>query len=430
MQTRLACMLVIAPLLSLAQSATTTLDKNIAGVKDQVVAWRRHIHQHPELSNREYKTAAYVAEHLKKLGLEVQTGVGKTGVVALLKGGRPGPVIALRADMDALPVYERGSLPFKSTDSAEYLGAQVPVMHACGHDSHVAILMGTAEVLSKMKAEVPGTVKFIFQPAEEGPPGTEEGGAPLMIKEGVMDNPKVEAIFGLHINSQTPIGTVKFKSGAEMASSDWFTIKVKGKQSHGSQPWNGIDPVVAAAQIIQGLQTIVSRQSELTKAPVVVTVGKIHAGVRSNIIPEELVMEGTIRTLDSKMQQHVHEKIKLTAARIAEASGATAETTIDTKTKVTYNDPALVTLMRPSLEKAVGADNVKETEWTTGAEDFSFFGDKAPAFFFFLGGMPAGQDPAKAAPHHTPDFVIDDSRLDAGVKLFCQIVFDYAKVKK
>lgn len=418
---------ILFPQLALAQSPGTALDKNIAAIRQQVVEWRRQIHQHPELSNREFKTAELIATYLKSLGLTVQTGVGKTGVVGILKGGKPGPVVALRADMDALPVYERGNLSFKSTDSAEYLGQKVPVMHACGHDSHIAILMGTAEVLQKMQKEVPGTVKFIFQPAEEGPPGTEEGGAPLMIKEGVMDNPKVDAIFGLHINSQTEIGKIKYKTGAEMASSDWFTIRVKGKQSHGSQPWNGIDPIVAAAQIIEGLQTIVSRQSELTKAPVVISVGKIHSGVRSNIIPEEVVMEGTIRTLDSKMQQQVHERIKLTAARIAEASGATAETTIDTKTKVTYNDPALVKQMLPSIQAAAGKDNVLETDWTTGAEDFSFYGDKAPSFFFFLGGMPTGQDPSKAAPHHTPDFYIDDSRLDLGIKVFCQLVFDYGR---
>lgn len=402
------------------------LDKKVAAVKDSVVAWRRHLHQNPELSNREYKTAAFVAARLQQLGLEVQTGVGKTGVVALLKGGKPGPVVALRADMDALPVKERAKLAFTSTDSAEYLGQKVPVMHACGHDSHVAILLGTATVLSSMKKEIPGTVKFIFQPAEEGPPGEEEGGAPLMIKEGVMDNPKVDVIFGLHINSQTPVGTVKYKSGAVMASSDWFTVKVKGKQSHGSQPWSGIDPVVVAAQIIQGFQTIVSRQAELTKAPVVITVGKIHSGVRNNIIPEELLMEGTIRTLDGGMQKQVHEKMQLTATKIAEASGATAEVTITTKTEVTFNNPALVQQMLPSIQAAAGNDNVKEADWTTGAEDFSFFGDKAPAFFFFLGGMPAGQDPVKAAAHHTPDFYIDDSKLDTGVKIFCRLVLDYA----
>ncbi|WP_245801711.1 amidohydrolase [Chitinophaga sancti] len=423
---RCLILLAFAPMLSMAQS---NLDKSVASIKDSVISWRRTIHQHPELSNREFKTSAFVAEHLKKLGLEVHTGIGKTGVVAILRGGKPGPVVALRADMDALPVYERANLPFKSLDTAEYLGQQVPVMHACGHDSHIAILLGTADVLTAMKKDVPGTVKFIFQPAEEGAPAPEEGGAPLMIKEGVMDHPKVDAIFGLHINSQTPVGMIKYKPGAEMASSDWFTIKVKGRQSHGSQPWNGIDPIVVASQIIQGLQTIVSRQAELTKGPVVITVGKINGGVRSNIIPEELTMEGTVRTFDNKMLEQVHEKMKLTATKIAEASGATADVVIENKTKVTYNDPELVKLMLPSIETAAGKDNVNETEWTTGAEDFSFYGDKAPAFFFFLGGMPAGADPSKVAAHHTPDFYIDDSKLDVGVKVFCQLVFDYAKKK-
>ncbi|HJT74060.1 MAG TPA: amidohydrolase, partial [Chitinophaga sp.] len=365
MKYQLLSLLSFVPIFSFAQ--IKDLDRNVANVKDSVVYWRRHLHQNPELSNREFKTSEFIAAHLRKLGLEVHTGIAKTGVVAILKGGKPGPVIALRADIDALPVYERANLPFKSTDTAEYLGQRVPVMHACGHDTHIAILLGTAEVLSSMKKDVPGTVKFIFQPAEEGAPGNEEGGAPLMIKEGVMDNPKVDAIFGLHINSQTPIGTVKYKPGSVMASSDWFTVKVKGRQSHGSQPWSGIDPIAVASQIIQGFQNIVSRQSELTKAPVVITVGKIHSGVRSNIIPEELVMEGTIRTLDTKMQQSVHERMKLTATKIAEASGATAEVTIDTKTKVTYNNPELVKLMLPSIEAAAGKDNVKETEWTTGA---------------------------------------------------------------
>ncbi|MFY8005388.1 MAG: amidohydrolase, partial [Chitinophagaceae bacterium] len=274
------------------------------------------------------------------------------------------------------------------------------------------------------------TVVFLFQPAEEGAPGNEEGGAPLMIKEGALSNPKPEAIFGLHINSLTEIGTIKYKKGATMASSDWFTIKVKGKQTHGSTPWTGVDPIVVASQIINGLQTIVSRQSELTKAPVVITVGKITGGVRSNIIPEELVMDGTIRTLDSKMQKEVHEKIEKTAKLIAESAGATAEVTIDTKTLVTFNDHQLVQQMLPSLQKAAGINNVHETEWSTGAEDFSFYNALAPSFFFFLGGMPTGMDPKKAAPHHTPDFYIDDSKLDVGVKAFCQLVFDYAALKK
>lgn len=424
--------ILLLPFAVTAQNFTLAIEQHAKAVNDSVIAWRRHLHQFPELSNREFKTAAFIVSRLQSLGLEIKTGVGKTGVVAVLRGGKPGPVVALRADMDALPVYERNNnnISFASKETSEYGGQKVGVMHACGHDSHIAILLGTATALSQMKKDVPGTVVFIFQPAEEGAPGTEEGGAPLMIKEGVMDNPKVGAIFGLHINSQTEIGKIKYKSGAAMASSDWFTVKVKGKQSHGSEPWSGIDPIVIAAQIIEAFQTIVSRQEDLTKAPVVITVGKIQGGVRANIIPEELTMEGTIRTLDASMQKEVHEKMKITAQKIAEASGATAEVFIDTKTEVTYNNPELVKAMLPSLEIAAGKSNVYETVWTTGAEDFSFFGDKAPAFFFFLGGMPKGQDPKKAAPHHTPDFYIDDSMLDVGVKAFCQLVFDYAKNKK
>ncbi len=400
---------------------------NIATEKimSRVVAWRRHQHQFPELSHRKVRTAKFIEEHLRKLGLDVKTGIAKTGVVAVLKGSQPGPTIGLRADMDALPVKERGNLPFASKETAEYNGQTVNVMHACGHDSHVAMLLGAAEVLSQMKSKMKGTVVFIFQPAEEGAPAGEEGGAELMVKEGVMDAPKIDAIFGIHINSQTEIGKIKYKFGAAMASSDWFSIKVKGKQTHGSQPWSGIDPIVTASQIIQGLQLIVSRQSELTKAPVVITIGKINAGVRENIIPEELTMAGTIRTLDSAMQKDVHEKIRITVQKIAESVGATADVSIETKTLVTYNTPELVKKMLPSLEKAAGKENLIENEWTTGAEDFSFYGTKAPSFFFFVGGMPKGKNPKDAAAHHTPDFYIDDSRLDVGVKAFCNIVFDY-----
>lgn len=410
-----------------AQKIYQQVSERAEQLRPQLIEWRRYLHEHPELSNREFKTAAYIEAYLRKLGLEVHTNIAKTGVVGILKGGKPGPVVALRSDMDALPVKERTNLPFASKVTAEYLGETVPVMHACGHDAHMAIMMGTATVLNAMKKDVPGTVKFIFQPAEEGPPGDEEGGASLMVKEGVMDNPKVDAIFGLHIDALTPIGEIKYKPGAEMAASDWLTIRVHGKQTHGSQPWSGVDPVVIAAQIIEGLQTIVSRQLNISKAPVVISIGKIHAGVRSNIIPEELVMEGTIRTLDKEMHEDVKKLIKKTVTHIAQAGGATAEVSVDTKTEVTFNNPELVTKMLPSLQRAVGKDKVYEMEWTTLAEDFSFYGNKAPAFFFFLGAMPAGQDPKKAAPHHTPDFFIDDSRLDAGVKAFCNIVFDYAK---
>lgn len=412
-----------------AQVNSVAINQGAAALQPKLQEWRRHIHQHPELGNREVQTAAYVAAHLRSLGIEVREKVGVTGVVGVLKGGKPGPVVALRADMDALPVKERVNVPFKSEATSEYNGQTVPVMHACGHDSHVSILMGTAQLLASMKKDLPGTVVFIFQPAEEGAPGTEEGGAPLMIKEGALDNPKVEAIFGLHINSQTPIGMITYKPGGTMASSDWFTIKVKGKQTHGSQPWSGVDPIMTSAAIIDGLQTIVSREMELTKAPVVISVGKITSGVRSNIIPEEAMMEGTIRTLDPEMQKLVHERMKQLVTGIAEAHGATAEVTIDTKTLVTYNNPELTRKMVPSLEKAAGAANVKEKEWTTGAEDFSFFSDKVPGIFFFLGGMPKDMDPKKAAPHHTPDFYIDDSMLDVGVKAFANLVFDYAALK-
>ena len=396
----------------------------------QVVEWRRHLHQFPELGNREFKTADYIEKNLRGLGLEVRTKVAKTGVVGILKGGLPGATIGLRADIDGLPVSERVNLPFASKEKTEYNGQQVGVMHACGHDTHVAMLLGTAEVLSKMKSKLPGTVVFIFQPAEEGPPAGEEGGAALMVKEGVMDNPKIDAIFGIHINAQTEIGKIRYKSGSFMAAADWFTIKVKGKQTHGSTPWTGVDPIAVSSQIINGLQMIVSRQSELTKAPVVITIGKINGGVRENIIPEEMTMAGTIRTLDDAMQKDVHERIKNTAQKIAESMGATAEVSIDTKTLVTYNTPELVAQMLPSLEKAIGKENVYATEWTTGAEDFSYYRLKAPAFFFNVGGMPKGKTAKESAPHHTPDFYVDDSRLDVGIKAFCNIVFDFQPTTK
>ena len=410
-----------------AQDMTASINNSTAKIMPQVVEWRRHLHQYPELSNREFKTAKYVENHLKSLGLEIKTGVAKTGVVAILKGAQPGPVIGLRADMDALPVTERVSIPFASKEKSEYNGAQVGVMHACGHDTHVAMLMGAATILAGMKDKLKGTVVFIFQPAEEGPPAGEEGGADLMVREGVMDNPKIDAIFGIHINSQTPIGTIKYRSGSIMASSDWFSIKVKGKQTHGAYPWSGVDPIAVSAQIYNGLQMIVSRRSELIKSPVVITVGKINAGVRENIIPEEAVMAGTIRVLDAEMQTQVHAMIKQTAEKIAESMGATAEVTIDRKTPVTYNTPELVKRMLPSLEKAAGRENVIETNWVTGAEDFAFYGAKAPSFFFYVGGMPLDKTPDQAAPHHTPDFYIDDSRLDVGVKAFANLVFDYTK---
>ena len=409
----------------LKEKIAAAIDK----VESRCITWRKQIHQYPELGNREFKTAAMVAGHLRSLGIEVKEKVGKTGVVGLLKGAKPGPCIALRADMDALPIVEQVNVPFASREKSNYNGQDVGVMHACGHDTHVAMLMSVAEVLSGMKNDLKGTIKFIFQPAEEGPPEGEEGGAPLMVKEGVMENPKVDAIFGLHIESNIEVGQIQYKPGAFMASSDWFTIKINGKGSHGSQPWLGVDPIAIAAQVIEGLQTIVSRQSELTKGPVVITVGKIHSGVRNNIIPEQCVLDGTIRTLDSKMQQDVHARIKHTATKIAEAGGATAEVEIDTKTLVTYNTPDLVKKMIPSLQSAAGIANVTERQWVTGAEDFSYYGTKAPSFFFYLGGMPKGNDPTKAPPHHTAQFFVDDAGMKTGIRAFCHLVIDYMNTK-
>ena len=413
-----------------AQDLNSQVNDKAVALQIKLTQWRRHLHEHPELGNREFKTSAYIIDQLKDLGLEIKTGIAKTGVVAILKGGKPGPVIALRADMDGLPVKERVKIPYASNDSSLYVGTKVPVMHACGHDAHVAMLIGTAQVLSSMKKDIAGTVKFIFQPSEEGPPEGEEGGAALMVKEGVMEDPKVDVIFGMHIESWIPAGDIQYKSGSFMASADLFTIKVKGRSSHGSQPWLGVDPIAVSAQIIEGLQNIVSRQMDLTKAPVVITVAKINSGTRFNIIPEEAMMEGTLRTLDSKMRIEVQQRIKFTAAKIAEASNATAEVSFFEKTLVTYNTPELVEKMLPSLQTAAGKNNVRPMEWVTGAEDFSYFGTKAPAFFFYLGGMPRGNDPKNAPPHHTPDFMIDDSQLFVGVKTFCQLVFDYPKTIK
>ena len=425
----LVCLLIPGFFLS-AQNGTNndvTEKINISAnkIEAKCIAWRRDLHQHPELGNHEYRTAKLIADHLRSLGIEVKEKVGKTGVIGILKGGKPGPCIGLRADMDGLPVIERVDLPFASKVKSTYNGKEVGVMHACGHDTHVAILMSVAEILAEMKNELKGTVKFIFQPAEEGPPEGEEGGAPLMIKEGALDNPKVDVMFGLHIGAQTDVGKISYRSGGIMAASDWFTIKVKGKQTHGSQPWAGIDPVAVSAQIINGVQTIVSRQTDLTKNPAVISVSTVNGGLRPNIIPEEVIMAGTIRTLDTGMQRIIHEKIRLTASKIAEASGASAETTIDNKTLVTYNDPALTKQMLPSLIKAAGEENVLEVPPITGAEDFSYFAEKVPSLFFFIGGKQIGIDPQKVFPHHTPDFWIDESGMKTGVKAFCNLVFDY-----
>ncbi|MCC6836877.1 MAG: amidohydrolase [Cytophagales bacterium] len=424
------CLLVTQTIAQVNPKLQIKLDQQAREIEPRVIEWRRHLHQNPELSNRETQTAIYISEHLKKLGLKVQTGVAHTGVVALLETGKPGPVIALRADMDALPVTERNSLPFASKVKATFNNQETGVMHACGHDSHVAILMGVAEILVKNKADLKGTIKFIFQPAEEGAPVGEEGGASMMVKEGVLQNPKVETIFGLHISSVTPLGKLTYKPGGMMAASDTYSVNVHGRQAHGSTPWMGIDPIVVSAQIINGLQTIISRQTELTKEAAVITVGRIQSGIRENIIPEEAFFAGTIRTLDTGMQDKIHEKIKLTATKIAESAGAKAEVTIRRGTPVTYNDPGLTQKMIPSLQRAAGVANTHEVNAITGAEDFAFYQKEIPGFFFFLGAMPADTDPAKAPSHHTPDFMIDEAAFVTGVKAMLNVTVDYLFAKK
>jgi amidohydrolase len=406
------------------------IDRMADQLEAQVIQWRRDFHQNPELSNREFKTAEKIAAHLKSLGLEVRTGIAITGVIGILRTGRPGPVVALRADMDALPVTERTPVPFASRARGEYLGEEVGVMHACGHDTHVAMLMGAAQILVNMKSQLKGTVVFIFQPAEEGAPPGEKGGAGLMVEEGVLDDPKADVVFGLHINAQTEVGMIRFKPGGTMAAADRFVITVKGKQTHGSTPWTGIDPVTVAAQIVLGLQMIVSRQTELTREPAVISVGKISGGVRNNIIPEEVELVGTIRTLDPQMQDIIHEKIRHTATNIAEASGAKAVVEIERYVPVTFNNLELTQAMGPTMKRVAGEDNVVLTRAVTGAEDFSFFANKIPGLFLFLGGMPKGKNPTESAPHHTPDFYIDESGMKLGVRMLCNLTVDYMKMSK
>ncbi len=422
------CLCVLVAQASGQPSLKAKIDNLARAIEPKVIEWRRHFHQYPELSNREFKTAEKIAAHLQSLGLEVQTGVAHTGVVGLLKGGRPGPVIALRADMDALPVTERVDLPFASKERSTYNGQEVGVMHACGHDTHMAILMGAAEVLTAVRNELRGSVKFIFQPAEEGAPEGEEGGAELMVKQGVLEKPRVDVIFGLHINAQQEVNTIEYRPRGTYAASDRFRIVVKGRQTHGAYPAGGIDPIVVASQIVMGLQTIVSRQVDLTQAPVVISVGSIRGGVRNNIIPEEVELVGTIRTLDTTMQRAVHEKIRRTATSIAESAGARAEVHIVVGYPVTYNDPALTEMMLPTLQTVAGKENVRLREPQMGAEDFSFFARTVPGLYFNLGGRPKQKKPEETAPHHTPDFFIDESGFTLGVRAFCYLVLDYSSV--
>lgn len=413
-----------APTLS-AQSPSafeTEIRKRTQEVMPQVVAWRRDLHEHPELGNRETRTAALIATHLRSLGLEVKTGVATTGVVGILRGGKPGPSIALRSDMDALPVTEEVDLPFKSTVRTEYNGQQVGVMHACGHDNHMAILLGTATVLAGMKAQLPGTVTFLFQPAEEGPPAGERGGAAVMIEQGAIDAPKVEAVFGLHVTNAR-LGEVGYHAGGAMASSDQLDVVIKGRQTHGAVPWGGIDPIVISAQVINALQAIVSRQTNLAQAPAIVTIGSLHGGVRRNIIPDSVVMQGTIRMFDAAMQQEIHDRIKRTITGVAASWGGTATVSIQPQTPVMVNNPALTARMVPTLEK-YARRAVPVGPWTA-SEDFAFFGQKVPSLFVFLGVTPDSVKVESAAVNHSPKFFADESALPYGVQVMTGLAVDY-----
>jgi amidohydrolase len=408
-----------------AASLQEDFDRMADTVESKVVAWRRDIHQHPELGNREVRTSALVAAHLESLGYEVRRNVGVTGVVAVLRGGRPGPVVALRADMDALPVTEEVDLPFASKVRTTYAGKQTGVMHACGHDTHVAMLMGAAEALAAVRERLPGTVKLLFQPAEEGPPEGEEGGALLMLKEGAFDDPRPDVVFGLHIGSMLNVGEIGYRPGPAMAAADVLRIVVKGRQTHGSAPWGGVDPIVTASQIVMGLQTIVSRQVNIAKEPAVVSIGGIDGGIRFNIIPDRVTMVGTVRTFDEALRDDIHERIRRTAENIAEAQGATAEVTIEKPYAVTVNNPALTARMLPTLNRIAGAGNVQLRDRLMGAEDFSYFAQRAPGLFLFLGGTPKGVDPATVAYNHSPRFSIDESALKLGVRTLLHLTGDY-----
>ncbi|MDY6945325.1 MAG: amidohydrolase [Pseudomonadota bacterium] len=414
-----------------AQISATQLDGAASKVETKVINWRRDIHQHPELSNRETRTSKLVADHLKKLGLAVRTGIAHTGVTAVLKGGKPGPVIALRADMDALPVSEQVDVPFKSTVTTEYLGKKVGVMHACGHDSHVANLMGVAEMLVGMKQDLPGTVLFIFQPSEEGAPEGEEGGAGLMIKEGVFNEVKPEAVFGLHVTSTLNSGVLGYRSGPFMAASDSFRIEVQGRQSHGSRPWSGVDPIVAAAQIVMGLQTIVSRQIDITELPAVVTIGKFDGGVRHNIIPDSVDMRGTLRTFDKDMRADIMKRIERTSTDIARSSGAEAKVTFSPgNNPVVMNDPQLTQKVLPSLQRVAGNDRVVVLPLITGSEDFAYYADLIPSVFFYVGVTPPGQDANAAPSNHSPRFYIDEPGIAFATRALASVAVDYLQGAK
>ena len=414
------------PLAVPLSSVAAAIEAAAPALEAQVIAWRRDLHAHPELGNREFRTAALVAEHLRGLGFdEVRTGVAHTGVVGLLKGALPGPVVALRADMDALPVTEQVDVPFSSKARTQWNGEEVGVMHACGHDCHVAILMGVAQLLTGLRAQLRGSVKFIFQPAEELPPEGEEGGAKMMIAEGALENPTPRAIFGLHVTSRLPVNVIGVRSGPAMASSDTLKIIVQGKQTHGAQPWAGVDPIVTAAQVVLGLQTVISRGVDLTREPAVVTIGTIKGGQRENIIPDSVEMRGTIRSFDEDMRDEIHERVTTLAQAVARGSRAGCEVCIRKNYPVTVNDPALTAAMLPTLQRVAGPDRLQMVNKVTGSEDFSFFQRVIPGLFVFLGIVPAGTDPRQAASNHSPRFFADESALITGVRMLAHLACDH-----
>jgi amidohydrolase len=407
-----------------ANPLATQVDRLTQELTPQVVTWRRDFHQHPELGNRETRTAKVIADTLQKLGYEVKTGVAHTGVVAVLNGAKPGPVVALRSDMDALPVTEQGDLPFKSTAKATWNGQDVGVMHACGHDNHMAILLGAATIFARMKDQLPGTIKLIFQPAEEGPPAGEQGGAELMVKEGVLESPKVDAIFGLHVFPNSA-GTIEYRPGPLMASGDGFTIKITGRQTHGAVPWGGVDPIVIGAQIVMSLQTIVSRTVNITEAPAVLTIGAFNGGNRFNIVPETVELLGTLRTFDEAVRKDIHRRINDIVTKTAEMAGGKAEITYNIGYPVTVNDPALTERMVGTLQRVAGAGNVRVGPLTGTSEDFSHYQQKVPGLFFFLGVTPKDRDPKTAPSNHSPLFFADESALPVGVRALTNLALDY-----
>ena len=423
----LIVILLLVPVVCFGQELNNKIENLITKYNRENQLNREWFHKHAELSNREFLTAERIAQKLKEIGLRPKVGVAKTGVVAILNENKPGPVIALRADIDGLPVKERNDLPWASKMTGEYNGEQVPVMHACGHDIHIAVLLGTAKILTEMKDEINGSVKFIFQPAEEGPPRGEEGGAELMVKEGVLKNPDVDVIFGLHVTARANVGEVQSRPGAIMAAVDEFRIDLFGKQTHGSRPWKGIDPIITASQIINGLQTIVSRNLPLTKAAAVVTIGAIHGGVRSNIIPEKLYMLGTIRTLDSVMRDTTLQRVKEMIDYIAAANNTEAKISFGTSYPITFNDPSLFEKMLPTLKRINGQMNFSIIDASTGAEDFSFFQEKFPDYNFYIGGTPKHTDPKTVADHHTPDFYVDSASIPVGIRSLTNLTLDYIR---